>query len=66
MSTLRTASRVGAAMPKCRHQSTATAVDATEEALPFEDVPTFKTTKWPFVGQGRNSIDLKKHQGNIK
>ena len=38
-------------VPKCRHQSTATAVIDEATALPFEKVPTFKTTKWPLVGQ---------------
>ena len=59
MATLRAASRAGSVIPKCRHQSTATTViDATAAgdeaaALPFEDIPTFKTTKWPLVGQLR-------------
>ena len=52
MASLRAASRVGAVIPKCRHQSTATVINAAaDEALPFEEVPTFKSTKWPFVGQ---------------
>ena len=51
MATLRSASRVGAAIPKCRLQSTATVINATEEALPFEEIPTFKSTKWPLIGQ---------------
>ena len=51
MATLRSASRVVAAIPKCRQQSTATVINATEEALPFEEIPTFKSTKWPLIGQ---------------
>ena len=51
MATLRSASRVVAAIPKCRQQSTATVINATEEALPFEEIPTFNSTKWPLIGQ---------------
>ena len=62
MATLRAASRAGVVITKCRHQSTATVIDAAtvgdEAALPFEDVPTFKTTKWPLVGQLRQLTQI--------
>ena len=49
--TLRCVARVGSAIPKCRQQSTAINTATATEALPFEEIPTFTTTKWPLIGQ---------------
>ena len=59
MASVRVASRVGTELTKCRHQSTATINIPEVEALPFEEVPTLKSTTWPFVGQlpGLTKVD---------
>ena len=59
MISARTTSRVATDIRKCRYQSTTTISNVSNNALPFEDVPTLKSTKWPFVGQlpGLTQVD---------